>query len=118
MKQVLATESQEEYLRILGKGMVTIPKAWRDELGLEESSIIKAKKIGDRIIIESESKFVPTRTFRSQEIKEWLEADKLSVVEQTAGILKGNQVMLPPRKEKEAAEEVMAEETGKRSNRK
>lgn len=77
MKQTTTNQSQEEYLRILGKGMVTIPKQWRDELGLKESSIVQAKKIGDRIIIRGESKFASLRTFGDDEIEAWLEEDKL-----------------------------------------
>lgn len=122
MKQVLQNKSQAEYLRILGKGMVTIPKAWRDELGLEESSIIKAQKVGDRIIIESETKFAPFRTFSIKEIQEWLEEDKMdenndkqikrtgSVVEQTAGALKGRGKPLSARELRRVTEEEVAKE--------
>lgn len=78
MKQVLSSQPQEEYLRILGKGMITIPKEWRDELGLEETSIVKAEKLGDRIIIRGGSKFASLRTFSNDEIEQWLEEDKLS----------------------------------------
>lgn len=77
MKQVLSSQSQEEYLRILGKGMVTIPKAWRDELGLKEGEIVKAQKIGNRMIIESGAEGVPYRIFSNEEIEEWLNEDRL-----------------------------------------
>lgn len=77
MKQVLATEPQEEYLRILGKGMVTIPKAWRDELGFKEGEIVKAQKIGNTVVIETEAEVVPYRIFSNEEIKEWLKEDRL-----------------------------------------
>ncbi len=77
MKQVLSNKSQEEYLRILGKGMVTIPKAWRDELGLEEGGIVRAQRIGSKMIIEPESKPVPYRIFSNEEIEEWLKEDQL-----------------------------------------
>ena len=78
MKQVSSNKSQEEYLRILGKGMVTIPKAWRDELGLEEGGIVRAQRVGSKMIIESESKPVPYRIFSNEEIEEWLKEDQLS----------------------------------------
>lgn len=77
MKQVLSSQSQEEYLRILGKGMVTIPKAWRDELGLKEGEIVKAKKIGNKMVIESEAEGVPYRIFSNEEIEEWLKEDEI-----------------------------------------
>lgn len=76
MKQIATNTSQEEYLRILGKGMVTIPKAWRDELGLQEGEIVKARKIGNRMIIESEET-VPYRIFSNEEIEEWIKEDRL-----------------------------------------
>lgn len=77
MKQVLPNKSQEEYLRILGKGMVTIPKEWRDELGLEEGGIVRAQRVGSKMIIEAESKSVPYRIFSKEEIEAWLEEDQL-----------------------------------------
>lgn len=80
MKQVLPNKSQEEYLRILGKGMVTIPKAWRDELGLEEGEIVKAAKMGNKLVIEVAEEDLPYRTFSDEEIEEWLASDRLPKV--------------------------------------
>lgn len=77
MKQVLSSQSQEEYLRILGKGMVTIPKAWRDELGLNEGTIVKAQRIGNKMIIESGKESVPYRIFSNEDIEAWLNEDRL-----------------------------------------
>ncbi|OGE25334.1 hypothetical protein A3C26_00710 [Candidatus Daviesbacteria bacterium RIFCSPHIGHO2_02_FULL_39_12] len=77
MKQIIANRSQEEYLRILGKGMVTIPKEWRDELGLEEGQIVKAQRMGNKVIIESSSEPLPYRIFNDEEIEQWLKDDKL-----------------------------------------
>ena len=78
MKQVLPNKPQEEYLRILGKGMVTIPKEWRDELGLEEGNIVKAQKVGNKLMLEAKSETVPYRVFSKEEIEAWLEEDQLS----------------------------------------
>lgn len=77
MKQVTANQPQEEYLRILGKGMITIPKEWRDELGLEEGNIVKAQRVGNKMIIESGTEAVPYRIFSNEEIEEWLKEDRL-----------------------------------------
>ncbi len=79
MKQVLSNQPQEEYLRILGKGMITIPKEWRDELGLTEGEIVKAQKVGSRVVIESETEEVPYRIFSNEEIEQWLKEDRLSL---------------------------------------
>ncbi len=73
----LISNSQEEWVRILGKGMVTIPKSWRDELGLTEGEVVKAKKVGNKVIIES-AESAPYRIFSDAEIKEWLKMDQLS----------------------------------------
>jgi len=43
---------QEEWVKILAKGLITIPKSFRDELGLKEGEVAKVKKIGTKIIIE------------------------------------------------------------------
>lgn len=72
----LILNNQEEWVRILGKGMITIPKSWRDELGLTEGEIVKAKKVGNKVIIES-SESAPYRIFSDMEIKEWLKEDQL-----------------------------------------
>lgn len=57
--------------------MITIPKGWRDELGLKEGEIVKAQKIGNKMVIESEAERVPYRIFSNEEIEEWLKADRL-----------------------------------------
>lgn len=70
--------SQEEWLKVLGKGMVTLPKKWRDELGLEEGDVVKAKKEGDKIVIENlQTSKTPYRVFSSIEIDEFLREDQL-----------------------------------------
>ena len=33
-------------------GNVSIPKKWRDELGIESGNMVKAKKEGDKVIIQ------------------------------------------------------------------
>ena len=35
MNQPIANDGQEAWLKVLAKGMVTLPKKWRDELGIE-----------------------------------------------------------------------------------
>ncbi len=78
MKQVATNQNQQEYLRILGKGMVTIPKEWRVELGLEEGDVVKAKKEGNKVVIETaKSQNAPYRVFSDEEINEFLKEDKL-----------------------------------------
>lgn len=79
MSQALVN-NQEEWLKVLGKGMVTLPKRWRDEMGIENGDVVKAKKEGNKVIIEVQPQtFVtaPYRVFSDAEIDEFLEEDKL-----------------------------------------
>lgn len=69
----------QEWLKVLGKGMVTIPKKWRAEMGLETGDIVRAKKEGNRVIIEThQTNEVPYRVYSDSEIEEFLNEDKLS----------------------------------------
>lgn len=78
MSQYATNMNQEEWLKILGKGMVTLPKKWRDELGIESGDIVKAKKEGDRVIIEAQrSTQLPYRVYSDNEIEDFLKEDKL-----------------------------------------
>lgn len=78
MSQNATNISQEEWLKILGKGMVTLPKKWRDEMGIESGDIVKAKKEGNKVIIEAaQSKSAPYRVYTKAEVAEFLKEDKL-----------------------------------------
>lgn len=80
MSQNTTNINQEEWLRILGKGMVTLPKKWREELGIESGDIVKAKKEGDRVVIEAQKLTrVPYRVYSDNDIEEFLKEDKLPV---------------------------------------
>lgn len=72
------TTNREEWLKILGKGMVTIPKEWREELGIKAGDVIKAKKEGNKVIFESVSNRVPYRIYSAEEIDLFVKDDKLS----------------------------------------
>ncbi len=81
MTQALQNNNQEEWLKVLGKGMVTIPKKWRKEMGIENGDIIKAKKEGNKVVIEAvlpQAKInAPYRVYGASEIDEFLKEDKL-----------------------------------------
>lgn len=69
--------TQEQWLRVLDKGMVTIPKKWREELGFTKGKIVKAKKVKKRIFIEPVEDEAPYRIYTDKEIAAFLEEDKL-----------------------------------------
>lgn len=75
MKQSVV--SSEEMLRVLTKGMVTIPKSWRDELGIKEGKFIRAKKVANQIIIKGADKPAPYRIYSREELKQFLQDDQL-----------------------------------------
>ena len=73
------TEKREKWLKVLGKGMLTLPKRWRNEAGLETGDVVKAKKEGSKVVIElkERSKQVPYRIYTDAELKQFLEEDNL-----------------------------------------
>ena len=77
--QIMQNTYQEEWLKILGKGMVTLPKKWREDLGIENGDIIKAKKEGRKVILEVAvpTKVAPYRVYSDDEIDEFLEEDAI-----------------------------------------
>lgn len=74
----LNIKTQEEWLKVLGKGMVTLPKKWRDELSLEKGDIVRAKKEGNRVVIEAFKNTAPYRVYTSSEIDKFINDDKLT----------------------------------------
>ena len=77
MSQTTAN-TQEAWLKVLGKGMITLPKKWREAMNVTTGDVIKAKKEGAKVIIEaSQSQTVPYRIYSDYEIDEFLKQDKL-----------------------------------------
>ncbi|MBM3208942.1 hypothetical protein FJZ40_01475 [Candidatus Shapirobacteria bacterium] len=68
---------QEEWLKVLSKGMITIPKVWREELGFEEGKMVQAKKVANQVIIESIAKPAPYRIYTKAELEQFLKDDRL-----------------------------------------
>jgi AbrB family looped-hinge helix DNA binding protein len=79
MNQPITNNDQEAWLKVLAKGMVTLPKKWRDELGIENGSLVKARKEGNKLIIEVQPrKLAPYRVYSDAEIDEFPKEDQLS----------------------------------------
>ena len=80
MSQAAQNINKEEWLKVLGKGMITLPKRWRDEMGIENGDVVKAKKEGNTVVIEAKPQpepSAPYRVYSDKEIAEFLEEDKL-----------------------------------------
>ena len=68
----------ETWLKVLGKGMITLPKKWRDDLGVTTGDVIKAKKEGAKVVIETrQTRTVPYRVYSDSEIDQFLKEDRL-----------------------------------------
>jgi len=62
MNQPLPNSPQEAWLQVRGKGVVTFPEGWWDELGVPNGTFMKAKKEGSRVVIETQAvEVVPAR---------------------------------------------------------
>ena len=72
-----AVPMAEEWVKILGKGMVTIPKKFRDDLGIREGEVARIRKIGNRLVVESRDA-VTYEIYSDDEFREMMLADKLS----------------------------------------
>ena len=67
-----------EWLKILGKGMVTLPKKWRQELGIETGDIVRARKEGNKVVIETQQvSTAPYRVYTDTQIEAFLKEDIL-----------------------------------------
>ena len=79
MNQAATNITQEQWLKVLGEGMVTLPKKWRDEMRIQNGDIVKAKKEGNKVIIESaQSPKTPYRVYTQEEIDDFLKEDAIS----------------------------------------
>ena len=70
------SKMNEEWLKILGKGMVTIPKKWRTDLKIEIGSLVRARKDGDSLIIEPPDKPAPYRIYSQSELENFIKDDQ------------------------------------------
>ena len=75
--QVQSSKQEETWVKILKKGIITLPKAMREKAGMKEGDVARAKRIGNVIIIEAREE-APYRVFTDEEIVEWLKKDQLS----------------------------------------
>jgi len=72
-------QPQETWIKVLSKGVITIPKEFRDQLGLEEGDVAKAKIKGDNLVIQSRkvAQHTEYRTFSKSQIDEFVKEDQL-----------------------------------------
>lgn len=69
----------KNWLKVLGKGMITLPKIWREELGIKEGEVVLARKEKSKIIIEPlREREIPYRVYSQKELEQFLKDDELS----------------------------------------
>src|SRR3989344_5073165 len=73
--QVQQAKPKEVWIKILAKGIVTIPKEFRKKLGLREGGVAKARVVGKQLIIESHEA-VNYRIYSKEEIEGMAEKTK------------------------------------------
>jgi bifunctional DNA-binding transcriptional regulator/antitoxin component of YhaV-PrlF toxin-antitoxin module len=73
------TIHQESWLKVQQKGTVALPQKWREEMGIVPGDRIRAKKIGDRLVLEitSTKSLAPYRVYTDDEIEVFLQEDVL-----------------------------------------
>lgn len=76
MTPPVAVPVTEEWVKILGKGMVTIPKKFRDDLGMREGEVARIRKVGKRLVIEPRN-FADYEVYSDADLRAMLAADKL-----------------------------------------
>ena len=69
----------ETWIKILSKRVITIPKEFREKLGLEEGDIAKAKIEGDKLVIQSRkvAQYAEYRTYSKEELDQFEKEDQL-----------------------------------------
>lgn len=67
----------EEWVNVLSKGIITIPKKIREQVGLKEGDVARVKTQGNKVIIEPREE-KPYRTFTKEEIERWAKEDELT----------------------------------------
>lgn len=72
-------KSQEKWVKVLSKGVITIPREFREQLGLEEGDVARAKIVGDELFIQSRkvAQYKDYRRFTKKQIDEWVKKDQL-----------------------------------------
>jgi hypothetical protein len=55
MNQPISNSPQEAWLPLPGRGLVALPEGWWNELGMQMGTSVKAKKEGQKVIIETQT---------------------------------------------------------------
>lgn len=70
--------SQGQWVKMLSKGLMTIPNRFRQDLGLDKGDVAYMKKVGRRLIIEPRE-IADYEVYSKEEMSEMVKDDKLPV---------------------------------------
>lgn len=76
MTQIQAIQPTE-WLKVLGKGMLTIPKEWRDEFGFQTGEMVQAEKTPLGVLIRPIKKKAPYRIYSRAELTQFVQDDQI-----------------------------------------
>lgn len=73
------TASQTEWVNVLSKGVITIPKKIREKAGMKAGDVARISLEGTRIIIEpkEENLFADVRSYSAKQLEQWIKEDEL-----------------------------------------
>ena len=74
--QQLISGFQTEWVKVLNKGLVTLPKNFRDTVGIRAGDVAKVKMDGRRLVIEPRD-LADYEVYSQKEFKQMLQDDKL-----------------------------------------
>lgn len=75
-------QAQTQYVKVLDKGLITLPKSWRTAFNLNKGSVLQVRKMNRSIVIEpvtltTTKTKVPYRIYNAAELKCFVKADQL-----------------------------------------
>lgn len=70
--------NQIEWVKVLDKGIVTLPKKMRDKLGIKSGDITQARVSGNSIIISTQNFVEGVREYSQEDLSRWEKGDTLS----------------------------------------
>lgn len=73
-----SSTQDEAWIKILPKGLITIPKKIREKLGLKEGDIAKVK-ISENTIVIKPRESVEYRLYTKEEMEQWVKDDELPI---------------------------------------
>ncbi len=77
MQQTSLPTGNTEWVKILNKGVITLPKKLRDQAGIQPGDVARARVSGKSIIIESRDAVDDVRIFTEEDFARWDREDKL-----------------------------------------